>query len=119
MSKSRPGNGSLFVRGQPRLQRGGRRTSTGFWNRPLPRFGRRGLLDGVAVDLGDLFRHVRESQPVLTVTKMDVVLALHQMGLVPESHVEQASENLEAEKQDLLLPSLMPEEPDREDDREM
>jgi len=78
----------------------------------------RGLLDGIAVDLGDLFRHVSESQPVFTVTKIDIVRALHHMGLVPESHVEQAFDSLEAEKQDPLLPSLMPEEPDREDDRE-
>jgi hypothetical protein len=71
----------------------------------------RGLLDGIAVDLSDLFRYVSESQPVFTVTKIDIVL--------PESHVEQVFDSLEAEKQDPLLPSLMPKEPDREDDREM
>jgi hypothetical protein len=41
------------------------------------------------------------------------------MGLVPKSHVEQAFDSLEREDRDSLFPSLMPEEADREDDREM
>ena len=62
----------------------------------------RGLLDGMAFDLGDLFRHVSQSQSVFTVTKIDILRFLDSLGLVPESQLEQAFENLEAEKQDPL-----------------
>ena len=41
---------------------------------------------------------------------MDVALALHRMGLVPKSHVEQSFDSLEQEKTDPLLPSLQAEE---------
>jgi len=79
----------------------------------------KGALDGIGVSLDDLFRHVGHSTSLFTVSKMDVVLALHRMGLVPKSHVEQSFDSLELEKSNPLLPSLMPDEPDREDDREM
>ena len=120
VSKSRPGNGFLFVRGPIEAQTRVPEDINRLLEQAVAEVrNEHGLLDGIAVDLGDLFRHVSASQPLSTVTKMDIVLALHQMGLVPESHVEQAFDSLEAEKQDPLLPSLMPEEPDREDDREM
>jgi hypothetical protein len=80
---------------------------------------RKGPLDGIGVSLDDLFRHVSQSRSLFTVSKMDVVLALHRMGLVPKSHVEQSFDSLEQQKTDPLLPSLISEEPDREDDREI